>query len=294
MKLTISGYSTALYATWYFVHELGILFDAGDGVTAALAQKTGKVRHIFVSHADRDHLAGLIQLIQLNGKGDSPVVYYPADCGSFPALAAFQKRFDPDTPQCPWQPVRSGDEIPLRSDLVVKAFSNAHVSAPEGVTKSLSYLVEQKKRKLKPEYESLKGAEIGRLRREKGEDYVTDEVRAPILGYSGDTPGTEFAMWQGCEVLIHESTFLNGGDANARHEEKHSVLDDVIRAAGSANLGALILGHFSVRYAPAEIHSAIKNACAARGTSIPVYCVCPMETTRDILRDTPVFSPPVG
>ncbi|WP_282456680.1 hypothetical protein [Chitinophaga sedimenti] len=42
MKLTISGYSTALFATWYFIDELGILLDAGDGLTSSLLQKAGK------------------------------------------------------------------------------------------------------------------------------------------------------------------------------------------------------------------------------------------------------------
>lgn len=39
MPLTITGYSTGLFATWYFIEELGILFDAGDGVSAGLTQK---------------------------------------------------------------------------------------------------------------------------------------------------------------------------------------------------------------------------------------------------------------
>ena len=56
MDFTISGYSTALFATWYFIDELDLLFDAGDGVVAGLTQKSGKIKHIFISHADRDHL----------------------------------------------------------------------------------------------------------------------------------------------------------------------------------------------------------------------------------------------
>ncbi len=39
MNLTITGYSTALFSTWYFIEELGILFDVGDGITSILLQK---------------------------------------------------------------------------------------------------------------------------------------------------------------------------------------------------------------------------------------------------------------
>jgi len=65
MNLTIHGYSTALYATWYFVEELGILFDAGDGLVSNLMGKSGKIRDVFISHADRDHITGLLQYNQL-------------------------------------------------------------------------------------------------------------------------------------------------------------------------------------------------------------------------------------
>ena len=59
MQLTITGYSTALFSTWYFVEEWGVLFDAGDGLISALLQKSRKIDHVFISHADRDHLTGL-------------------------------------------------------------------------------------------------------------------------------------------------------------------------------------------------------------------------------------------
>src|ERR1700754_3773644 len=94
MQLTITGYSTALFATWYFVEEWGVLFDAGDGIISALLQKSRKVDHVFISHADRDHLTGLLQFNQLNARPGFPVMHYPKDAGSFPVLEEFSKRFD--------------------------------------------------------------------------------------------------------------------------------------------------------------------------------------------------------
>lgn len=44
--LRITGYSTALFATWFFIEELGLLLDAGDGVSAGLLQKSRKVKQI--------------------------------------------------------------------------------------------------------------------------------------------------------------------------------------------------------------------------------------------------------
>ena len=79
MNYTITAYSTALFSTWIFIEELGLLFDAGDGVAAGLLQKSRKIKHVFISHADRDHLTGLMQLNQLNSRAGFPKIYYPKD-----------------------------------------------------------------------------------------------------------------------------------------------------------------------------------------------------------------------
>jgi len=94
MPLKITGYSTALFASWYFVDEYGVLFDCGDGVCATLLQKARKIKHVFVSHADRDHVNGLLQFQQLNGRSELQI-HFPKNSGSFPALAEFTTKFDP-------------------------------------------------------------------------------------------------------------------------------------------------------------------------------------------------------
>lgn len=91
MDLTISGYSTALFSTWYFVEELGLLFDCGDGVTSSLLQKSRKIDNVFISHADRDHLTGLLQFNQLNARKDFPIIHYPKIVGHFLQLKTFLK-----------------------------------------------------------------------------------------------------------------------------------------------------------------------------------------------------------
>src|SRR5438270_13694195 len=93
-RLTITAYSTALFSTWYFLEEWGLLLDAGDGLTSTLLQKSRKIAHVFISHADRDHLTGLLQLNQLNAREGFPRIYFPAHSASFPALEAFSKAFD--------------------------------------------------------------------------------------------------------------------------------------------------------------------------------------------------------
>lgn len=255
MKLTITGYSTALFSTWYFIEELGILFDAGDGLTSALLQKSRKINHVFLSHADRDHLTGLMQLNQLNAREGYPVIYHPRDGQSYPALEAFSRRFDPHIAGTVWIPVVPGEEIKVKDDILVVPLRNEHVRAGADTIRSLGYKVMQIKHKLKPELAGLTPAEIKQISLEQGKESIAVEVRTNILSYSGDTPVADPATWQDTKVLIHEATFLERNEEIKQYTYKnlHSRLDDVLEMVSRTNVETLVLGHFSSRYAAEQI-----------------------------------------
>ncbi|MDA0813493.1 MAG: MBL fold metallo-hydrolase [Verrucomicrobia bacterium] len=255
--LTITGYSTALFSTWYFVNEFGVLFDCGDGVSAGLLQKARKVKHVFISHADRDHVAGLLQFNQLNARAGLNF-YYPKDCGSFPAMAEFSSRFDPHVSGTQWIPLEAGQEVRLRHDLLVRTIENRHVPAEPGQFKSLSYAVDRISRRLKPEFSGRSGEEIAAVRQKLGDAAITDEARSPSLIYSGDTPPEWDGRYHGAEVLIHEATFLTAAeiDPDDPKRNKHSSLDQVMKMVAGSKIKKLILGHFSSRYSNEQIDEA--------------------------------------
>ncbi|RAJ10697.1 ribonuclease Z [Chitinophaga skermanii] len=290
MQLTITGYSTALFATWYFIEELGILFDAGDGVMPNLMQKSRKIQHVLLSHPDRDHLTGLLQLNQLNARPGYPVMYYPRDSQSFPALEQFSKQFDAHVSQTVWQPVVPGDIIQVKDDIRVEVFRNEHVPALPGVVKSLSYQVFQVKQKVKPKIAALPPQEIKRIIMEQGKASTTMEVSTKLIGYSGDTPVESFEHWDGTQILIHEATFIeSAGDMNVNtHKNKHSTLEQVLRAIKEIKIEQLILGHFSSRYSAEQIDRSIIQLCDRYKIDIPVYRLLPGETVKDILSTTPI------
>ncbi|RYZ17534.1 MAG: RNAse Z, partial [Sphingobacteriales bacterium] len=258
-KWTITGYSTALFSTWYFVDELGLLLDAGDGVVSALLQKSRKIGHVFISHADRDHVTGLLQLNQLNARPDFPRIHYPYDCRSFPALEQFSKQFDPHVTGTVWQALRAGDTVQIRDDMYVEAVRNNHVQADEHTFKSFGYRVYQLKNKLKPEYAKLSQEQVVDLIKVHGRGYITDQIRTNVLTYSGDTPVDDYNRWDNTEVLIHEATFMSRKEQEGLHPHgnKHSNLEVVMEMAATLNLGALVLGHFSSRYTHVEIDANI-------------------------------------
>jgi ribonuclease Z len=292
MQLTISGYSTALFSTWYFIDELGLLFDAGDGLMSSLLQKSRKVKHAFISHADRDHLTGLLQFNQLNARDGFPVIYYPKDSASFPALEKFSKQFDQHVSKTIWIPIADGQEVSIRKDIIVQAIRNEHVPADKLISKSLSYKVFQTKQKVKQELLHLNTEELQQLIIEKGKEITTEEVRTNILSYSGDTPVEDLQRWNNSEILIHEATFLDGEEApkERNYGNKHSKLEEVMEMVSQLNIGTLILGHFSSRYSPEQIIDRIELLCNKYAINFPVFAIMPGETVFDILNKQRAFN----
>ena len=290
MQFTITGYSTALFSTWYFIEELRILFDAGEGVASSLMQKSRKIDHVFISHADRDHLTGLLQFNQLNARPGFPVIYYPKDCGSFPALKDFTTKFDPHVAGTVWNPITPENEIRIKDDLFIRVIHNGHVPTKDGI-KSLSYKVIQSKMKLKPELTKLPGDEIKRIITEQGKESTHTEIQTNLLSYSGDTPVEDLTRWEQSKILIHEATFLRDEEEKINpHGNKHSYLEEVMEMVSGANIEQLILGHFSSRYAPELIDRRILELCNQYAINIPVFRVLPGTVANDILKTRPINS----
>ncbi|MCH2224856.1 MAG: MBL fold metallo-hydrolase [Crocinitomicaceae bacterium] len=290
MKLTITGYSTALFSTWFFVDELNLLFDAGDGLTSGLLGKSGKIKNVFISHADRDHLMGLFQFNQLNARKGYPIIHYPKDCGSFPALKAFSEKFDPQISEITWKGIQSMDEIPTKDGVIVQAIRNEHVIAPVDSYKSLSYKVFETKRKLRTELQTSSKEEIRKIATEKGSDFVSQEIRKNIFSFSGDTPISTPDMWNNSEILIHEATFIESIDQGnvSPHGNKHSTLEQVLEMVTHTNVEQLILSHFSSRYSSEQIDKSIRSLCTKFNIKIPVRRILPGTIHRNILNQTPI------
>ena len=279
-----------MFSTWYFAEELGLLFDAGDGVISQLLQKSRKIKSIFLSHADRDHLTGLLQLNQLNARPGFPKIYYPKDSRSIATFEVFSKNFDRQVQMTEWIPIEARQEIEIKKNVIVTSIKNSHVLAPDSIGKSFGYLVQARKYKLKPEYLHLNQKEIIELKKTLSDNEITYEVRENILGYSGDTPVENFHIWNNTKILIHEATFLNSNDftENDPRNDKHSILEDVIKAAMGINIEILILGHFSSRYSHEEIDNCIKKCCKNYNVRFKIFRILPGQYVNNIIASAPV------
>jgi len=173
----------------------------------------------------------------------------------------------------------------IRNDAVVRAVENSHIKTDGSQVKSLSFFVENRMRKLKPELREKTGSQIAQLRKDLGEDAISTTSSSSVIAYSADTPIETDGRYNDVETLIHEATFLRDDEIQSDNprRNKHSSLDQVLAMVAGSNIKRLILGHFSSRYDNADIDAAIQAGCQKHGITIPVFRVLPGWKKVDIL-----------
>jgi ribonuclease Z len=252
-SVTIEGYSRAAVQTYWRVPELKIGFDLGAQPWSFMGTPNW-----FVSHTHIDHIVALPAYAARRRmmKMEPPVIYLP-EMAIDPVRRLLRQvsRLDRGRLPCELVGTKPGDEIELSRELVVT------VSATKHTVPSLGFVVWERRRKLKPEYQHLSGNEIRDLR--LGGTEVTNEVRIPRLAYLGDSAPEGLddcpAMYE-AEVLIMEVTFVAPSHRKEKiHKFGHTHLDDFLERADRFQNELIIAMHFSTRYQTKQIRTAIER-----------------------------------
>jgi ribonuclease Z len=246
-SLTIEGYSRAAVQSYWRIPELKLGFDMGAQPWSFMSTPTW-----FVTHTHLDHIAALPVLVARRRmmKMEPPTIYLPAEAvdGVEALLRAFQ-RLDRGRMPANLIGLKPGDEVELSRELVVKAFATKHTIP------SLGFLVWERRKKLKPEYQGLTGDRIRDLRLSGVE--VSAEIRLPKVAYLGDTapPGLDaFPEIYQAQILILEMTFVAPNErAAVIHKFGHTHLEDLILRADKFQNEVIIASHFSTRLHPDQI-----------------------------------------
>lgn len=249
--LTIEGYSRAAVQSYWRIPELKIGFDLGGSPWDFMSLPT-----IFVTHAHLDHMAALPAYVARRRmmKMEPPTIYLPEENVEWTdRLLKVWQRLDRGRMLCNLVGVKPGQEIELSRDHVVTVFETRHT------VPSVGYLVWQRRKKLKIQYQSLSGNEIRDLRL-AGEE-VTHEVRTPLVCYTGDTspPGLDnYPPLFEAKILITELTFFRPDHRKEKiYKFGHMHLDDLIERADKFHNELIIAMHFSTRYATNQIERAV-------------------------------------
>ncbi|MEO6810177.1 MAG: MBL fold metallo-hydrolase [Isosphaeraceae bacterium] len=239
--LTVEGYSRAAVQTYWRVPELKLGFDMGVQPWSFMSTPTW-----FISHTHLDHIAALPVYVARRRmmKMEPPTIYLPIEAvdNVHQLLRAFQK-LDRGKMPVNLVGVEPGQEIELSRELVVSTFATKHTIP------SLGFLVWERRKKLKAEYQELAGEQIRDLRLSGVE--VTAEIRLPKIAYLGDTApaGVDaFPDVYKAEILILEMTFVAPNERPERiHKYGHMHLDDIIDRADRFENDWIIASHFSTR-----------------------------------------------
>ncbi len=290
-------FSIPLVSTWVLDETHRLMFDVGDGACAMLDGKIHRVNLIALTHAHRDHIAGLPQLLNLRGgvaaaSGEPLCVLHPDGSGSFLALGRFLAHFDQETSgRVIWQAWRPGEQMDLEDGRFLRAYATRHVPSPDPTRfRSLGYQIGRVVERLKPELRGLPQAELDRLRLEGGRAAITAPEEEIILTVSGDTTTLPPETLRGTRFLLHECTFLDSDEARCAEARErgheHSCLSEVLDLAEAAGVERLALYHISKRYADEEILRAVRAGCARRNLAARVSVALPGRVYVDLFSQT--------
>lgn len=283
MKLTILGSSSALPTSGRYpsahvlnAHERLFLIDCGEGTQMQLRKtkiRFAKINHIFISHLHGDHvfgLYGLLSTFSLMGRTNPVHLYAPVNYDKI--LKSHLIDFDINLSfEIVFIPLSGKDPVKILDDkyLTVTSFPLQH-RVP-----SYGFLFREKKSEKNIKKECIEKYKIPQVRIpsiKKGEDFVTTDgtlIKNEDLTYPPPDPlsyaycsDTKYfkrlsSFVRQVRLLYHESTFDKSNQELAGITG-HSTTLDAAKTAHDANVGALIIGHFSARYK--DISSLVQEA----------------------------------
>ena len=273
MKLTILGSSSALPTSERYpsahvlnVHERLFLIDCGEGTQMQMRKnriRFGKINHIFISHLHGDHvfgLYGLLSTFSLVGRKIPLHLYAPEKYGQI--LQSHLLDFDIHLNfEIDFIPLAGKDPLKILDDkyLTVTAFPLEHRVPSFGFV----FKEKQTDRKIIKDSISKYNIPIAKIPSiKKGEDFVcingevinNEDITIPpseplSYAYCSDTKYFKrlASFVKGVKVLYHEATFDNS-KTDLAVITGHSTTSNAAAVAAEAEVGTLIIGHFSARY----------------------------------------------
>lgn len=298
MNISLAIHSSPRFSTWIWLPDWRLLVDAGDGVTQQLGYKIRKIDTVVLTHAHRDHIGGLLQVINQRGEAGSFALAHPCGGSSWKPLEAFANKFNPGTSwNAVWHALEEGDDVPCGIEgRLLKAFRTRHYADDDlsNPPRSLGYHLIWRKQKVRSEYRDLPQAELDAIRLQVGREGITEPIDERWVTIGGDGCPLDPAMIAGTRLLLHEATFLSPDDYDAEEAGEdvghvHSTVDDALNVAREAKVESLVLYHVSTRYTDVEIRDAVREAAQRLEVRANIWVAFPRRVYWNLLGERPVW-----
>ena len=273
MKLTILGCYSATprisaHTTSQVLESRGhtFLIDCGEGTQMELRKhkvKFNQIKHIFISHLHGDHCFGLIGLIStfrlLNREAELHI-YGPKGIKDVIMLQLKLSKSWIDFKLVFHELTSFDSELIFEDDKIAintipldhRVYTNGFLFKEKAFDRKLLIDKAEEKHIDVAYYRKLKqGADVLNTKGEliSNADVTIEGVPSKSYAFCSDTAYREdiVPIINNADVLYHESTFLEA-HASLCAKTKHSTAKQAAEIAKKANVGTLILGHYSSRY----------------------------------------------
>ncbi len=274
LKLTILGCHSATPRTFAHpsaqyleINNRSFLIDCGEGTQVQLRKykiKFSKIDHIFISHLHGDHFFGLIGLISTFGllhRQNDLHIYGPKGIKEIITLQLklsnswlkFGLHFH-ELESNEAQVIFEDDKVEVETiPLDHRVYTNGFLFKEKQGERKLNIDAIKEVSEIEIcDYQNLKNGRDFILK--NGEvianfDLTFDPIKQLSYAYCSDTKYKPSIVSQikNVNLLYHESTFLEDRIDLTEHT-KHSTARQAAQIAKDANVGQLILGHYSSRY----------------------------------------------
>lgn len=273
MKLTILGCYSATPRTFtnptaqvLEIRNHLFLIDCGEGTQVQLRKnkiKFSRIKHIFISHLHGDHffgLPGLISTFRLLGRESELHIYGPK--GIKQAITLFLKLGDSWTnyPLIFHELTSKESELILDDETVSvqtipldhRVYTNGFLFHEKPLPRKLNIEATEKYEIDRSQFNNIKNGANGVQQNGieiANSDLTIDPPKPKSYAFCSDTVYNEsiVPIIKNVDLLYHESTFLES-EAHLGTKTKHTTAAQAAQIAEKANVGQLVLGHYSTRY----------------------------------------------
>ena len=259
------------------IRDRYFLIDCGEGTQLQLRKnhiKMQRIGHIFISHLHGDHyfgLVGLLSTMNLLGREKPLVIFGPE---GLQRIISIQLEAGDNKLRFPmeFRPVpNTSGAVLLEDDILSVTTVKLNHRVP---TTGFVFREKPAARKMRKDAIAAYNVPISQITRIKaGADFVAEDGRTipnseltldpPVpraFAYCSDTCYDESILphIQGVDLLYHEATFLNE-KAERAAQTLHSTAEQAATIAVKAEVGRLVIGHYSARYR--ELEPFLEEAC---------------------------------